>query len=391
LGINWKQTIGRYFRKGGKMNRGALRVLLGLLVIGLLATGCASGPVIEGEPESELDTPEHHYDLGKYYLERGEMGKAEKEFKRSIELNPKFSLGYSGIGLVHTKNGEFDKAHESIKKAKKLAKSIDGKAIADVNYIRLYIDSKEEDWLKKAVKAFNRVKKVDPERSDIYLYTGLAYKKANKYDKATEKFSKVISLDKEYVARANKEWNDIQNRERAAPGTLNGENLSRIDRINRADLAALFVKEFRLDKIFKEKGVPISESNNPILNTPTDFEYHKLKADIEMVLSYRVRGLEMFAKGVFAPDKNITRASFAVMIEDILARINRENWIYRKFVGSVSPFYDVDNGYYAFNSIMTVSSRGIMSGDLEGNFRKESSVSGAEALLILRSLKERLR
>ncbi len=99
----------------------------------------------------------------------------------------------------------------------------------------------------------------------------------------------------------------------------------------------------------------------------------------------------MFSIGVFAPDKEITRANFAIMIEDILARVTREHNLDTKHFGCASPFKDVNNGNYAFNAIMTVTTRGIMSANMYGYFSKDDPVSGTKALLVLRKLKEKLR
>ena len=61
-----------------------------------------------------------------------------------------------------------------------------------------------------------------------------------------------------------------------------------------------------------------------------------------------------------------------------------------KYIGAKSPFKDMNSSYYAFNAIITCTTRGIMRADLNGYFKGEDPVSGADALLILRRLKEAL-
>ena len=124
---------------------------------------------------------------------------------------------------------------------------------------------------------------------------------------------------------------------------------------------------------------------------PTDYQNHTLKHDIEKILILEVRGLEDAPEGVFEPDKKITRGDFSLVIEDIIFRVNGENNLPSQLIGGTSPFKDVNSDYYAYNAILVCTSRGIMSGNLDGEFRKGDPVSGAEALLILRRLRDQLR
>ena len=107
------------------------------------------------------------------------------------------------------------------------------------------------------------------------------------------------------------------------------------------------------------------------------------------MVGLKIRGLEPIGNR-FEPDKDITRADFAVMIEDILIKILGEKNLPTRYIGSPSPFKDVNSSFYAFNAIMTCTTRGIMEADLNGYFRPEGPVSGADALLSLRRLKEAL-
>ena len=116
----------------------------------------------------------------------------------------------------------------------------------------------------------------------------------------------------------------------------------------------------------------------------------RLGADIDIIVRLKLRGLEPIGNR-FDPDKEITRANYAIMIEDILFRITREQENRSKFIGSVSPFEDIDSSHYAFNAIMTCTTRGIMKADIDGFFYGDKPVSGADSLLILRRLKETLK
>ncbi|MCD4677398.1 MAG: hypothetical protein K8S18_15605, partial [Desulfobacula sp.] len=61
------------------------------------------------------------------------------------------------------------------------------------------------------------------------------------------------------------------------------------------------------------------------------------------------------------------------------------------FVGSSSPFPDVQQDHYALNAIVVCTTRNFLAADLDGAFRPEDSVTGTETLLTIRRLKEEIK
>jgi hypothetical protein len=149
----------------------------------------------------------------------------------------------------------------------------------------------------------------------------------------------------------------------------------------------LLVHELRLAALFRQKGAALKNSAVTEIDLPTDYQDHVLAADIEEVAALAIRGLEPIGHR-FDPDKAVTRANFAVIIEDILMRITRERELPTRFIGAKSPFVDVDTSHYAFNAIVTCTTRGMMRADINGCFKGAQAVPGADALLILRHLKD---
>jgi len=124
----------------------------------------------------------------------------------------------------------------------------------------------------------------------------------------------------------------------------------------------------------------------------TDIENNWLKPSIDTVLKLHVRGLEAGPNHKFEPDKLITRAEFALMLEDILIKVSGDDKLATKYVGSPSLFPDVRSDYYAFNAIMVVTSRGFIEADkATGEFKPNDPVSGADALLSIREFKNQLK
>lgn len=358
-------------------------------------------------PKAELDTPEHHVVNGNKLMKAGKIDAAFREFNRAKELNPKFSPAYVGLGLVEGLRADFNNGLKTMKEARKYAKGDEQKIEVNVGFIRLYIMGKtniDENWLKLVEEEFDKAMLISENVSEPYFYMGLAYKISYKFRQAVDQFSKVLELDNGYIAEADKEYALVQKIERAMPGSKIGKKIALVEEITRADVAALFIEELKVDKIFKKR---FSKKFNSAFKSPenkletetsvkilpaTDIDDHVLKADIDAVIEIEIKGLQPFPDHTYKPYQTITRAEFAMMIEDILIKLTGVDDLATRFIGSVSPFPDLRNDLPYFNAVMICTTRGIMvAKDLAtGEFDAIGPVSGADALLSIRSLKSQL-
>ncbi len=385
--------------------RGIWLVLMVAFVIvawGLMMTSCAKPP---RKPEAALDTPEHHVFSGNKLLEKGDLSGAQREFELAIQLDRKYSPAFVGMGLIFGSQKIFEKAYENMKKGKKLAAKPDDKVNAHVGMIRLYSLERKEKWIEKAFDEFEAAIKINAKSSAIYYYMGKAYKFAFNFDKAGEMFKKVLDLNDKYLIEADSEWKAVQKIQRAAPGSLIGKKIALIEEISRADVAALFIQELLLEKLYEKRtpkrfdtsfqapGKKFEADRIVKAEAATDIQNHVLRTDIVTVMKLGVRGLEPSPDHKFFPDNKINRAAYAMMIEDILIKVSGDEKLATKFIGSKSPFPDLRSDLPYFNAIMAMTSRGVMEAkDLStGEFAPDGTVSGADALLIIRKLKDELR
>jgi hypothetical protein len=233
---------------------------------------------------------------------------------------------------------------------------------------------------------------------------GVAYKEAYEFRKAAAEFTQVLGLDGDLVAEADREYETIQRIERAMPGTTVGKKIALLDAITRADVAALFIEELKIDDIFRRK-MPRTydtafkspeknfEAGRYVKAPPaTDIEDHVLKTDIDAVIELGIKGLQPFPDHTYRPYQPITRAEFAMMIEDILIKITGQEALATQFIGSPSPFPDLRSDLPYFNSVMVCTTRGIMeTADAgTGEFQPMRPVTGADALLSIRTLKNQI-
>lgn len=67
-------------------------------------------------------TPEKiQLNLGNLYLDQGVLSEAQRAFQKSVELNPKYLLGYIGLGTTYQKMGKPDLASAQFKKVIELS------------------------------------------------------------------------------------------------------------------------------------------------------------------------------------------------------------------------------------------------------------------------------
>jgi hypothetical protein len=392
-----------------------LWTLMALLGISLAVfVGCAK----ERAPESVMDTPEHHVFNGMKSFDKGELDEAQREFKLALELDRKYGPAHVGMGLVYGARSVeaqdekeierlVDESFDSLKKGKQYARDKEQKVLARVGYIRVYSITKPDDWLDDAEQNFDYAILDDPEAPAPYFYMGEAYTQAYEFAEAADMYRKVLNLDTEYTAEANRAWELVQKIQRASPGTTVGKQIALVEAISRADVAALFVQELKLEEVYEKLSIKTFDTEfkapksgqemetETVVKLPpaTDISDHVLRHDINTVIRIGIRGLEPYPNHTFRPDEEITRASYAMMLEDILIKATRDDKLATRFFGNASPFPDLRNDLPYFNAVMVCTSRNIMTvADARtGEFSPLGPVAGADALLAIRELKEQLR
>jgi tetratricopeptide (TPR) repeat protein len=279
--------------------------------------------------------------------------------------------------------------------------------------IRLYSlqmvkeQGKAKSLIKDAESEFKTANEKEPNNSRLHYYMGMAYKVDLNFDKAAGMFRTVLDLNKDFTGEANAEWAVIQKIQRAAPGTEIGKKIALIDKIDRADVCALFDQEMNLEKLFTKRGTKnydtgfkaptesstqFSPETTVKMDAATDIKDHWLRPSIETILKLQVRGLEAGPNHKFDPDKDITKGEFAVMLEDILIKVTGDEKLATKFLGATSPFPDIRNDQYFFSAAMTVTTRNFLEADkATGEFKPGDPVSGADALLAIREFKNQLK
>ena len=298
-------------------------MLLALLFI--FEFGCGPKPI---QKESVLDTPQTHYNQGMREVERGDLDAAVLEFERAIALDPDFGDGFSGLALVAATRENFKEAYDLADKGiDKNKKSVDARIIKG----RIHaMEHKGDDWIKKAVKEYDDALKINPNSDKAMYYKGEAYKNAYMFSEAAGEFRKVIAAKGDFAEKANSEWEIVQKIQRAAPGTKVGAKIALIEEIDRADLSVLLIEELKLLTVLDKKQPKTYDTGFTAPEDPTqmqtektekmaamtDIESHWAKNWIEDIVKSRV--IDVFPDHTFRPDEKITRANYALVMQNIL-------------------------------------------------------------------------
>jgi len=380
-------------------NLSVLTIILAMIL--LVACG---GPK-ERQAESVLDTPEYHYNQGKKYLDRDDLTNALREFNEAKSLKADFAPAYEGIAIVNIEQKNFEEAENNIDKSL----SEDGDWVpAMVASGRLYAAKEQwEDAVDEFADAIDDIEgsksKFDKKavKMDALYYKGHAYREWGKYIEAQTTYQSILDIDNTNI-KASAAIKELAEYQAAVAGqSPELKKIARQKEITRADVAVLFVTELPLDKIFrtspsknaisfsapdagimgkKEEQAPAS----PAIATDVP-DNHWARSFIEEALQKGI--IEKYPDGSYNPEGKVNRAEFARLIEHFLVKAWDDKGLETRYFGSVSPFSDVLNTSPIFNSIMTVSTRGIMPGREDGTFGPLNVVSGAEALNIIRNMK----
>ena len=351
-----------------------------------------------------LDTPEHHTFTGMKLLGQEKYADAQRAFELALELEPKYSQAHAGAGLCQLYTGNPRIARASLDRAWRYAATTPEKLLVYTSRIRLITETRTDaNWLTQARSEFDEAVRLDATYAPAYYFMGSAERAALEFDAAGRMYKEVLELNTQYTAEADAEWRFIQKVVRAMPGTKTGKQIALVEVLTRADAAALMMEELKIDVLYKKRTPRTFDpsfkdpgtASGPAAQKPppADVADHPLRMDIEGVLALGVRGLETYPDGHFHPADQVSRAAYAMMLEDILIKVTGDQALATRFIGTKSPFPDVRADLPYFNAVMVVTTRGIMApADMTtGEFAPLGPVAGVDALLVIRRMKEDLK
>jgi hypothetical protein len=377
--------------------------LIVLFIAGSLLAGCAgqNAQLPQTAAPSPMDSPEYLYGSGKRALGDGDIETAETFFNQALAADEDSIAAMIGLCEAALAKGDGPTATDWAKRAMKRADTDPDRRDAITALMTVYGTTRPDDWLEKMEDLWEDVREIDDQPETAAMIMGNGYQESGDYLSAVVCYRQVIEWQGARSGDADQAMDALFRQLRAEPGSPVGRTVSRQEIVNRGDLCALIIEELKLPE-YLDKKVPqkynarfvtpqqYTEAADSVA-LPADVVGSRYEVNIVDVLTYAIRGLEPLPDGDFYPEAPVTRAAFALSMEDILARIKDEPLLTTAFVGSSSPFPDVSPDHFAFNAMVVCTTRDFLAADLDGAFRPDEPVSGAESLIGIRRLKEEIK
>jgi hypothetical protein len=397
------------------MRRTILYMTLPILGVMLLLAGC--GPK-QRLSEGQMDTPESHYNQGMRKLDAGDLEEAQSQFQDAIHLDAKYAPAWAGLSLVSATRGaaipdtdskdrkrEFKDAQKNLEKAEDLGKKNGEVWVAHIRMFALWKNG--VDWVEDCRKGFDKAVKLDTKNDGAYYWMGLAYKQAYDFRKSEDMLRGAIDIDRTWSEKAGLALEGVHKIVEAEPGTKYGRQIALVDKITRADLAVLFIEELNVvqriqrrnevggspDLSFKAEN-PISyplASSNPDSMDIVDLSNHWAQS---MIRDFVKTGLfDVMQDHKFYPDSAVTRLEFAGAVQRLMFMVTRDQSLFTQYAGeSQSHIKDLRTDHPYYGAAMLCVERNVMQLDkVSGCFFPQGTISGAEAVLFIRDLKNALK
>ncbi|MFZ5366174.1 MAG: tetratricopeptide repeat protein [Patescibacteria group bacterium] len=132
---------------------------------------------------------QNHNNLGDYYARHGNLEKAAEEFKKAIEINPRYGDAYHNLANTYQQMGKTDLAIESYQKALSFNPNL---WQSYQNLATIYFEKEKYDLAKLELE---KAIKVNPQNTNLYTNLGIVYLKLGEKQKAQETFQQALQID----------------------------------------------------------------------------------------------------------------------------------------------------------------------------------------------------
>jgi len=391
------------------------------MILALGAAALSSCSTVQPKCIDAEDSPSHHYLAGMNALEEARTTAAQEKFERALYCDESFSIAHAGMAIVSAekikaqtdadfRGVESERVAEELKKAKKSADRPDQYFDYYAAVIRSDTLMKQKKWLDDAEDAYSDGSKLKVDELNLTYYQGtealpyfmgVAWLEGMEFQKARDSFSTVLNakLEGKWHEKADKGWKRVDKIMRAMGGITIGDVgkiIAAKEKVSRADLAALLIDEMKIEKLLAGRIPVASQTARTAVFTPADITSHPFKEEVLTLMKWNVRGMEpkydeTTRAYLFMPSDSVTRGEMALILEDVLIKLTGDEKLATAYFGQErSPFPDVRPSSNLFNAVMNMTTRSIMESELTGEFRISEPVDGAEALLAMRMLKQKM-
>ncbi len=362
--------------RGGTEDAARAAVLSFLLCVTLLVflSGCGE----KVTPENEADTPANHYAAGMHKLDDGDAEGAEKEFRRALALDDDAPCGHTGLAFLALAGKDYGEALKCARKALKCDGDFPDAHIA-LGYTLTV--RKHGDWFAGAEAALLEALELDPGNQRGLFCTGECYLKEGRYDDALGYYGQAADLDGPFTRRAESRLELVSKVRDDPPRPGVSWTLILEETLDRAGLCVLLAEEFDILAVLEAWA-----GGGDAVDQPSDTGRNRWRRWIGEVLPLGLQGLSVLPDGRFYPGRALTRAQCAEICQDIIIRYTGESSLSSRYSDGPSPFHDLRDDFYAYNAIRLCVELAVLEPREDGRFDARGTVSGLDALEMLRNL-----
>jgi serine/threonine protein kinase/tetratricopeptide (TPR) repeat protein len=135
------------------------------------------------------------YNEGLALMRDGKQQAAQKSFEAATKADGNFALAFSGLAQSYSTLGYDTEAGQASRRAMSLGEALppQEKYLISANHYRIVNDTP------KAIEAFENLAKASPNSASVQFDLASLYERSGAFDKARERFAKVVELDPKFV------------------------------------------------------------------------------------------------------------------------------------------------------------------------------------------------
>lgn len=310
---------------------------------------------------------------------QGDLDTAKLKYEAALAYDQREARAYLGIGQVLYDQGDYEAAEDMVDKGMRYDR--DPTVKLDLKTLAIKVDNAMDN--KRGTRYhYRNARRISgyEEHAEVHLAMARVYMDERDFDEARTMLEMSLKSRSPSNVEAEQLLSGLQTIERAL--AITDSKLAFASSINKGQIAKLLVTDLQIaNKLGADlESGSVGEKSDQGLTDYQDSAYR------ESILAAHRLGLRSFRirNGAFSPDKAVTRADLAFLIEDVLhAKFDVSR---TRFIGTDSPFADLPSNHTAFNAMMTSVTRGLLQGNQDGKIQPDELVSGAEAILVLHEL-----
>jgi len=363
------------------------------LVLTLFLGACAS-KTPTAEPRDAFDTAESRVEQGNLALREGRLAEALEAFTRAKSLDPNNLDAYAGLVRVNTLNGNFTAGQEALEAGQARVGNDSQRRRFAILEIDLLASQSGTEWYDDAQDvAESELGKRAPAGTDGQVQVAIGKAALRAYEvggdsdyleDADDYLRQAVSGGGQASAEANLLLERVDTLARAGAGPAAA--LSAKPALTKEDIVVLLFKEFDLEAFLPGADLRTPKPGETTADGQSDYAQMPIRDEIRKVHRLGLRPLRI-VDGQFDADSEMSREGFAMLLEDLMILKSGDRSIARRYIGSESPYGDVQKTRPSFNAIMAAVGRNLMRPRPDSTFGPTDPISGADAVSALRNLR----